>query len=265
MSNSVVRPVRIFRADALTVQVYESSADVALAASAWASDILQSAIEARGEAAAIFATGRSQKQFLSHLTAPDNPKAIDWARVTGFHLDEYLGLPATHPASFRAYMAEHLTSRVPIGEFYALDGDGLLPMEICQAYEAKLRHRILDLCCLGVGNNGHLAFNDPAVARFDDSHWVNIVRLDEENRKQQAGSTAFHDLQSVPCYALTLTLSAICAAQNLLCLAFGTHKADIVHRLLTGLVQPRCPASILRKTPHARLMLDLAAAQLLQD
>lgn len=259
MNNRVSRSIHTFEVDALTVQVYDLPADVAVAASAIACDTLQKAIEQRGEAVAIFATGRSQIQFLSHLTA----QSLDWPRITGFHLDEYLGIAADHPASFRHYLSTHLTSKVAIGQWHSIEGDGLLPVEICQAYEKKLRANPADLCCLGIGNNGHLAFNDPAVADFNDSYWVKIVRLDAQNRQQQASSNAFPSLESVPQYAFTLTLSAIQAARHSLCFAFGQGKAAIVHKMLTLPVEHHCPASILRRMPHALLLIDRAAASLL--
>lgn len=239
------------------MQVYDSLEDVAVAASAIAYNTLQKAIEQQGKAVAIFATGRSQRQFLSHLTA----QPLDWPRITGLHLDEYLGIAADHPASFRHYLTDHLTSKVALGQWLPIEGDGLLPLDICQAYEEKLRANPVDLCCLGIGNNGHLAFNDPAVANFADPRWVKIVRLDEQNRQQQALS-AFSSLEAVPQYAFTLTLSAIQATRFSLCLAFGQGKAAIIHKMLIGPVGDRCPASILRQTPHAALLIDRAAANL---
>lgn len=242
------------------MKVYDSPEIVAIAASAIARDILQTAINQRGKAVAIFATGRSQLQFLSHLTCPTT--ALDWQRITGFHLDEYLGIAADHPASFRHYLKAYLTSKVALGQWYGIEGDGLLPIEICQAYEEKLRANPADLCCLGIGNNGHLAFNDPAVASFTDPRWVKIVRLDEQNRQQQA-SSAFSNLEAVPQYAFTLTLSAIRATRHSLCLAVGQGKAAIIHKMLTAPIEPRCPASILRRMPQAVLLIDRAAASVI--
>jgi glucosamine-6-phosphate deaminase len=257
-NNSV--PLSRLQVDDLTVQIYDSPADVALAASIQAGNLLRMAIEQRGSAVAIFATGRSQLQFLHHLT--DAKPAPDWQRIIGFHLDEYLGIAAGHPASFRHYLSTHLTSRVPLKQFYPIAGDGLLPLDICQAYEQLLRSHPADLCCLGIGNNGHLAFNDPAVADFADPRWVKIVRLDEQNRQQQADSGDFSSLASVPQYAYTLTLSAIRATRHSLCLAFGQSKAAIVRQLLTAPIAPSCPASMLRQMPQATLLLDRAAASL---
>ncbi|MEL6159978.1 MAG: 6-phosphogluconolactonase [Cyanobacteria bacterium J06627_32] len=254
-------PIQIRQIGALTLQVYPTAEDVAIAASSEARKILGLAVERRGEANAVFATGRSQKQCLDNLTHPGR-QALNWEKITGFHLDEYLGIAANHPASFRHYLKAHLTSKVPLRRFYEISGDGRLPLEICKHYEAQLRDRTLDLCFLGVGNNGHLAFNDPAVADFDDPQWVKLVRLDEQNRLQQLNSTAFQTLEAVPQYAFTLTLSAISSIQQNLCIAFGTGKASIVNQLLTGPISASCPASILRQIPRAKLLIDRSAASL---
>ena len=244
------------------MHIYESADAVALAGSAIARQILHDAIKTKGGANAIFATGRSQLTFLSHLTNSHQYPALDWQKIIGFHLDEYLGIAADHPASFRRYLKEHLTQKVVLQQWHDIKGDGLLPLKICQDYEKALQANPADLCCLGIGNNGHLAFNDPAVADFKDPHWVKIVRLDKQNRRQQAESSAFASLETVPQYAFTLTLSAIQAARNSVCLAYGESKATIIHKMLTGPIDTHCPASILRQTPQALLLIDCAAATL---
>ena len=250
-------PVCTHQVDTLSVEVYSSAEAVALAASTKATKILQTAIKENQQAIAVFATGRSQKQCLHYLTHQTD---LDWSKITGFHLDEYLGIAAEHPASFRDYLQKHLTSQVSMHAFYGIEGDGWLPISVCERYEENLRSHLLDLCFLGIGNNGHLAFNDPTVANFKDPRWVKIVRLDEENRRQQADSTDFETIEAVPNYAFTLTLSAISAIKHRLCLAFGEAKAAVVKRLLTGPIDPSCPATILRQLPQTTLQIDQAAA-----
>ena len=252
---------RTFQVDRLTVEVYDTADAVAFAASQRAYKVLQKMVDHQGRAAAVFATGRSQKQCLHYLTqTQDDRQTKFWSAVTGFHLDEYLSLPATHPASFRHYLRSHLTSQVQLAAFHEIEGDCLLPRAHCEAYEASLRQQPIDLGFLGIGNNGHLAFNDPDVADFADPHWVKLVRLDEKNRQQQLNSTVFNSLDAVPHYAFTLTLSAIAEFSRILCLAFGEGKATIVRRMVVGPVEPRCPATLLRKLPHATLLLDSEAA-----
>ena len=250
-------PVHTLQVDALCIEVYPTAEAVALAASAKATEVLQAAIENRQQAIAVFATGRSQKQCRHYLT---HPAGLDWSKIIGFHLDEYLGIPAEHPASFRRYLKTHLTSQVAMRAFHPIEGEAWLPISVCEQYEKKLRSHLIDLCFLGIGDNGHLAFNDPAVADFNDPRWVKLVRLDAKNRRQQVQSTDFETIEAVPNYALTLTLSAISAVQNRLCLAFGKTKAAIIQRLLAGAIDPACPATILRKLPRTTLLLDQAAA-----
>lgn len=280
LSKLTAEPLQKLAVDALTIKIYESPEDVALAASELAHRILQQVLSLRAEARIVFATGRSQKQclhnFTSHFNSPghfNSPSHFNshradeqfWSRITGFHLDEYLGIAADHPASFRHYLRSHLTQKVKLKRFYEIEGDALLPVSVCEAYEQALRSHPLDLCFLGIGENGHLAFNDPGVANFDDPKWVKLVRLDHRNRLQQAKSTAFDRLESVPQYAFTLTLSAIKAIDNTLCLAFGESKAAIVSQLLDRPVSPACPASILRQVQGSVLLLDQAAASKLTN
>ena len=244
--------------DALTVQINDSPAAVAQAGSAIASKVLKEAVDKKGRANAIFASGRSQIQFLHHLTHTNS--TLPWPRITGCHLDEYLGIAADHPASFRHYLTTHLTQKVSLAEWHAIEGDAAQPLDTCETYAALLHAHPTDLCCLGVGNNGHLAFNDPDVANFEDPHTVKLVRLDEKNRQQQVDSGNFENLADVPQYAFTLTLTAIKQAENVICLVYGKGKTNIVHRLLTAPINRHCPASFLRTMSQSLLLLDLAAA-----
>jgi glucosamine-6-phosphate deaminase len=214
---------------------------------------LSGAIAARGEAAAILATGNSQIAFLETLSAR---AGIDWSRVTLFHMDEYLGLAGDHPASFRRYMRERIERRVKPKRFHYLAGDADLPIAECRRYEAALRAQTIDLCCLGIGENGHLAFNDPPVASFDDAEWVTIVRLDEACRLQQVGEGHFHSLADAPSHALTLTIPALCAARRMLAIVPERRKAAAVATALQGPIATSCPASYLRRQAHCTLFLD---------
>ncbi|MEO1400071.1 MAG: glucosamine-6-phosphate deaminase [Cyanobacteria bacterium J06635_1] len=248
--------LQVFDTDALTVEVYDT--ETALAQAAATRVIQQLGQTAQAQAAAIFATGNSQLELLAYLRA--HPQALDWSKITGFHLDEYLGLGASHPASFQTYLDQLIAQHLPFRRFHYLQGDALEPMAECARYEELLRSQPLAVALLGIGQNGHLAFNDPAVARFQESRWVKLVKLDGQNRQQQVEGGAFTALDEVPQYAYTLTLSAILAVQSLVCVAFGENKAHIVKRLLQGPITPECPASILRKHPQTTLFLDAAAA-----
>ncbi|MEO0455905.1 MAG: glucosamine-6-phosphate deaminase [Cyanobacteria bacterium P01_A01_bin.114] len=251
--------LQVFDAEALTVEVYDTAAALAQAAAARVIEQLSQTLTAQAQATVLLATGNSQLGLLSHLR--QQPQAIDWSKVTGFHLDEYLGLGASEPASFQYYLDQKIAQYLPFQAFHYLQGEALEPVAECERYEKLLRSQPLDLALLGIGQNGHLAFNDPAVAHFQEPRWVKLVKLDGQNRQQQVDGGAFATLSGVPQYAYTLTLSAISSVRSLLCLAFGESKARIVRQLLQGPITPECPASILRKHPQATLFLDAAAAR----
>ena len=256
----MAEPTKTFTADRLTVKVYPTSASLVADAAATAQARLVAAIRQRGTAAAILATGNSQLQFLDMLVKNGG---VDWSRVVLFHMDEYLGIGPEHPASFAHYMHQRVEERVEPREFHYLTGDSPEPILECEHYATLLRAQPIDLCVLGVGENGHLAFNDPPVADFEDERWVKIVRLDESSRRHQIGYGYFKSLAEVPLYGLTLTIPALCAAENILCLAPGAKKAEVVRKLLRDEIGQRCPASVLRTQPQAQLLIDAEAASLL--
>lgn len=254
-------PIFTTTIEALPIQVYASNSDVGQAAAALASALINEAIQARGQANIILATGNSQLTFLESLRAAP---AIDWSKVHVFHMDEYLGLDPDHPASFPRFLRVHFLDHLnpPAGAFYPVLGMQPDPRRICQEYEALLRAHPADLCALGIGENGHLAFNDPPFADFNDRVWMKVVQLDEISRRQQVGEGHFPDLNAVPTHALTLTIPALLAARAVLAIVPEGRKAHAVQRALVGPVDPNCPASILRRNAHARLLLDRDSAAL---
>jgi glucosamine-6-phosphate deaminase len=250
----------VFTIDALSVRIHASSADLAAAAALMAQDALQRALKTQGHAAVILATGNSQLQFLEALIALGG---VEWSRVTLFHMDEYLGLDDQHRASFRRYMRERVEARVKPRQFHYLAGDALLPLSECERYSRLLTEQPIDLCCLGIGENGHIAFNDPPVADFADPHKVKLVKLDEACRLQQVGEGHFPSLAAVPQYAFTLTIPMLCSARTMLCIVPERRKAQAVRDALVGPVNTSCPASILRQQSHCTLFLDADSASLL--
>jgi glucosamine-6-phosphate deaminase len=190
-------------------------------------------------------------------------EGIDWSRIILFHLDEYLGITSDHPASFRRYLRERVEEKVCPQQFYYIAGDTLQPIAECDRYTRLLENQPIDLCFLGIGENGHLAFNDPAVADFQDPAKVKLVKLDDVNRQQQVNTAYFANLADVPQYAFTVTIPMICTAKKIICLAPATRKAQVVKTLLTGNITTNCPASILRQQPQATLFLDVNSASLL--
>lgn len=259
---TVVSPARTFRVDALEVRVYPDQPALAAAAAREAADCLRAALARRGEARAILASATSQIQFLAALTAsPD----LDWSRVTLFHMDEYLGLPADHPASFRRFLREHVAAKIRPRALHLIAGDAPQPLREIARYTALLEAAPVDLCCLGIGENGHLAFNDPPVADFRDPHPLKLVQLDEACRRQQVGEGCFPSLDAVPRYAYTLTIPTLCRAARLVCVVPERRKARAVRDALRGPIHETCPASILRRQSHATLFLDAASASLLEE
>lgn len=253
-------PVRNFTVDALNVRVYPDPNVLALAAAQQIIERLQHTLAQQATATIIFATGRSQLGLLNHLR---HDTQVDWSRVIGFHLDEFLGLNRQHPASFGYYLHHHIAQWQPFQSFHYLQGDALEPIAECDRYTDLLTQQPIDICLLGVGNNGHLAFNDPAVADFNDPHWVKLVRLDATNRQQQLESEHFSQLGDVPTHAITLTLKAILSARYNFCCLFGQHKGEALHNLLKTSPSKHCPATALRLEGDVKntLFIDESASQ----
>ncbi|MBD2354152.1 glucosamine-6-phosphate deaminase [Tolypothrix sp. FACHB-123] len=252
---------KCFRVDELTVQIYNTEAEMARDVAEIVRNYLQNLLQQQDTAAVLLATGNSQLKFLDALIALGG---VDWSRIILFHLDEYLGISADHPASFRRYLRERVEQRVQPQKFYYLEGDTLQPLAECDRYTKLLQAQPIDLCCLGVGENGHLAFNDPSVADFQDPYTVKLVKLDAINRQQQVNTGQFPNLETVPQYAFTVTLPLICAAKKIICLAPDKRKANVVKDILQGSIDPKCPASILRQQAQATLFLDRDSASLYQ-
>lgn len=260
MTSPAAAPLRVFQADALPVRVYKSQAEMAEDAARIAHEYLTALLAKQTAVACILATGNSQIRFLEHLISRGG---IDWSRATLFHMDEYLGIDGNHKASFRRYMRERVEARIKPGRFHYIEGDAALPIDECERYATLLSAQPIDLCCLGIGENGHLAFNDPPVASFDDVRKVKIVRLDDACKQQQVGEGHFPSMDAVPPYAITLTISMLCSARKIICVAPEKRKARAVKDMLTGSITTACPASFLRKQPNATLLLDTESASLL--
>lgn len=245
--------------DALQVRVFSDADALARTAAADAAAALRVAIGARGSASAMFASGNSQLRFLHALT---HVEGVDWARVVAFHMDEYVGIGNDHPASFHRYMQEQVAGALRIGDFHYLDGASD-PVAETARYAALLRQFPIDVCCLGIGENGHLAFNDPPLAEFDDPLDVKVVTLDDTCRRQQVGEGHFANIDDVPARAITVTIPALLRAKCVLAIVPEARKREPVRRALVEPVSPACPASILRRSTHATLYLDQDSSSLL--
>jgi glucosamine-6-phosphate deaminase len=259
MSNQAV-PTRTFTVDALKVEIHSTQEQMAQAAAQVAQTCLRDALAKQGSAAAIMASANSQIKFLEALVALGG---VDWSSVTLFHMDEYLGIDERHAASFRRFMRERVERVLKPKVFHYVQGDTMLPLDECERYSRLLQAQPIDLCCLGIGENGHIAFNDPPVADFNDPHKVKLVKLDEACRQQQVGEGHYPNLEAVPQYAFTLTIPMLCSARKMFCIVPEKRKAQAVKDTLRGPISTACPASFLRRQPHCTLFLDADSASLL--
>jgi glucosamine-6-phosphate deaminase len=248
---------RVGRAD---VAVLPDTIAMARAAADEAVAVLRGAVARAGQAHAMFATGNSQLAFIDALMA--RTTEVPWGDVVVFHMDEYVGIGPDHPASFRRWIRQRIEEPArPRATHYL---DGLAPPERqCERYARLLGIHPLDLCCLGIGENGHLAFNDPPVADFEDDLDVKVVELDASCRRQQVNEGHFATDGDVPERAMTVTIPALLRATRVLAVVPESRKAEPVHAALEGPVSTSCPASILQRTAHATIFLDPDSARLL--
>jgi glucosamine-6-phosphate deaminase len=245
--------------DRLEVGIYDSNAAAGKAAASDLARILRQAIAERGEAAVIVATGNSQLTFMEALRSKPE---VAWDRVTVFHMDEYLGMSEEHPASFRRFIQEKLAGPLQVRRFYGIQGDAADVEAEIGRYVRLLEEQRPVACVLGIGENGHLAFNDPP-ADFAATQAMRVVTLAEAARRQQVGEGHFQTLADVPAQALSLTIPALLAPPHVLGVVPESRKAEAVRRALEGPVTADCPASILRTRAHVRLYLDRDSASLL--
>ncbi len=255
-----LNPTKTFQVDQLPVRVYAQQEDLAMDAARMAQTFLTECIAERGEAFAIMASGNSQIRFLVVLIKLGG---VEWSKVTLFHMDEYLGMDGNHRASFRRYMRERVEGRVKPKVYHYIEGESDQPLNECSRYADLLQSQEIDLCCMGVGENGHIAFNDPPVADFNDPWSVKVVKLDLECRQQQVNEGHFPNVGDMPQFAYTLTIPTLCAVRKIICIAPEKRKATAVRDALRGPVATSCPASYLRTQPQAVMLLDTDSAALL--
>jgi len=244
----------------MLVKVLPDSNALAAAAAADAGKRIRDAIGARGSARIIAATGASQMAFLDRLVRePD----IDWGKVEMFHLDEYVGLPKDHPASFRKYLLERLIRPAGITNYHFLDGERD-PQAVSRDVGAKLTAAPIDVALVGIGENGHLAFNDPPADFETDAPYI-IVRLDQRCRQQQVGEGWFGSVADVPETAISMSVRQILRARAIVCVVPDARKAEAVRATLEGPIEPTMPASILRTHADVAIYLDDQSASLLES
>lgn len=242
--------------DNLKIEIFENKDKLGEAAAISVASILNAEITEKGFAHLILATGASQFQFLEHL----QKQQINWKVITVFHLDEYKGMPISHPASFRKYLKERILEKVQPKQVYYLNGDAEdIDAEVLR-YEELLKSHPVDVACIGIGENGHIAFNDPPVADFNDPKLVKVVELDEACRKQQLGEGWFPTFNDVPTHALSLTIPAIMNCKRISCVVPDERKAAAVQQTVYAEISTKCPATVLRNHQNCILYLDQHSA-----
>ena len=243
----------------MNTQVFDSKEEMGAAAAQTGSERLAEILDSRGDASIIVATGASQFEMLSSLSG----SGLHWPSITGFHLDEYIGISITHEASFRKYLWQRFVSQLPLPlkAFHFLDGEGDAQAE-CDRVGQLISETTIDVAFVGIGENGHLAFNDPPADFETESPYI-VVDLDDACRKQQLGEGWFPDFESVPEKAISMSVQQIMKSDMIVCTVPDRRKAEAVKNAVSGLVSPDVPASILQNHPNCHLFLDKEAASLL--
>lgn len=237
----------------MKINIFKSIEDMGKAAAEKAAEILNEAIKRKGEANFIAATGASQFEFLNHLI---KISSIDWSKTTMFHLDEYIGLPEDHLASFRRYLKERLINEVRPGRVHLIAGDAQDPEKECERLNEIISQQEIDVAFVGIGENGHLAFNDPP-ADFETERPYIIVELDAACRRQQLGEGWFETIDDVPRKAISMSVKQIMKSRTIICTVPDKRKAQAVKNCFAGKeISPQHPASILKKHDHCHVFLD---------
>lgn len=253
--NMKMKPLDIKKMDQLEIQIYRTRQEMGESAAEQVIERMKQLISQQGQVRMIFASAPSQNEFVDRLAQAEG---IDWSRVTAFHMDEYLGLPADAPQKFSTYICERLFDRVQPGRIHLIEGTNTAEEE-CRRYTQLLQEQPIDIVCLGIGENGHLAFNDPPVADFQDPVWMKPVELDAVCRQQQVNDGCFPSFDDVPTHALTLTIPTLLSGKHLYCIVPGVTKREAVERALNGPITTECPASILRTHSSCTLFVDTDA------
>jgi len=249
----------VFQVDNLMVEVFPDREVMGRAPARWVAERMRERIRHKGHVSIVFASAPSQDDFLAALA---KEPGLDWQRVVAFQMDEYIGLPEDAPQSFGRYLQHRLFDRVKPGAVYLLNGNGPDLEAEMRRYSSLLRQFPPDITCAGIGENGHLAFNDPPLVELSKDILIREVRLTEQSRQQQVHDGCFERLEQVPERALTLTVPTLLSSQFVSCVVPGQRKAEAVWRVLRGSVGPECPASFLRRHPRGILFLDRESASL---
>lgn len=242
----------------MKVFIYKTKEELGRTAARKGAELIRKAINKKGEATIIVATGSSQFEMLNELT---NTK-VDWSKVTAFHLDEYMGIPDTHDASFRKYLKERFVDQITLGAFHYIDGEANAPEE-CERLAELINGKPVDVAFIGIGENGHLAFNDPPADFETEAPYIQ-VSLDKECRMQQMGEGWFSSFEEVPATAISMSIKQILKSANIICSVPDQRKAEAVKNAIEKQVSPDYPASVLKTHDRTWLFLDRGSSSLLK-
>jgi glucosamine-6-phosphate deaminase len=242
-----------YQKDKLIIKKYKSRGEMGKEAAAEVSMAIRKLLDTKPGVRMIFAAAPSQNEFLEALT---RDTSIDFSRITAFHMDEYVKLPADAPQCFGNFLRDRLFAKCPFKEVHYLNGLAKDLEEECRRYAELLNKEPVDIACMGIGENGHIAFNDPGVADFHDAKTVKVVALDQVCRRQQVNDGCFARIEEVPAHALTLTVPVLFGCRRIFCVAPAKNKADAVYASLNNDIDEKCPASILRNHENAIMYID---------
>ncbi|WP_080905373.1 glucosamine-6-phosphate deaminase [Parabacteroides sp. Marseille-P3160] len=245
--------IKSFKKDLLQVRVYESRKEMGEMAAGDVAAAIRALLDSKEEVNIVFAAAPSQNEFLEALS---KEKGIEWQRVNAFHMDEYVNLPEEAPQRFGNFLRERIFSRLPFKTVNYINGNNPDQQLECQRYTRLLKQHPIDIVCMGIGENGHIAFNDPHVAKENDPEWIKVVDLEKVCRLQQVNDGCFATLDEVPAYAFTLTIPALMSGEKLFCIVPGRTKAWAVSHTINDPISEAIPATFLRKHENAALYLE---------
>ena len=248
----------------LKVHTFDHRAEMGKAAAEACIEEINRQLEEKKTINMIFAAAPSQDEFLAELAAAGQDGRVDFTRINAYHMDEYIGLSADAPQCFGNFLKERLFDKVPFRSVNYINSTCKNAEEECERYAALLQKNLCDIVCMGIGENGHIAFNDPHAADFNDPETVKVVSLDQKCRTQQVHDGCFESLADVPTHAMTLTIPILLHPESVFCIVPAASKAEAVKNALEGEISESCPASILRTHHHASLWLDADSAALLR-
>lgn len=255
---STLNEIQVFQQEQLTVKIFPSVQQMGYSVAREVTNKICELLKEKAEINMIFAAAPSQNEFLSHLI---HSEEIDWTRINAFHMDEYIGIDTEAPQSFGNFLRQRIFNRAPFKTVNYMNGNAENLEEECGRYSELLLRYPADIVCLGIGENGHIAFNDPDVADFNDPQLVKVVKLDSICRQQQVNEKCFKSFELVPAKALTITIPALLKADWLFCIVPFKNKANAVHNTIFGEISEKCPASILRKKENSCLYLESESAK----